>query len=67
MNAPMTRMIEILNSWGRPVFGLVFWGSVGGALLHTAFPELPLTSGQAIAGALGLAAGLRARKLQGWI
>jgi hypothetical protein len=67
MKALLTRCFEILNNWGKPVFGLVFWGSVGGALLHTIFPELSLTTTRTISGLLGLAAGLRAKKVQGWI
>lgn len=68
MNGLRTRSFEILNNWGKPVFGLIFWGSVGGALLHTIFPEISLTTTRAISGLLGLAAGLRAKKrVQGWI
>ena len=67
MNALLTRGFEILNNWEKPVFGLIFWGSVGGALLHTILPELSLTTTRTISGLLGLAAGLRAKKVQGWI
>lgn len=67
MDKWIKRAFELLDSWGKPVFGLVFWGSVGGALLQTAFADLAPITGQAIGGSLGLAAGLVARQRQGWL
>lgn len=67
MNISTRRGLEFLDSLGKPIFGLVFWGSVGGALMHSACPDLPLPTAQAIGAIGGLAAGLRARKRQAWI
>ncbi|MDG1399214.1 MAG: hypothetical protein P8K76_09370 [Candidatus Binatia bacterium] len=61
------RAFALVNSWGKPVFGLVFWGSVGGAFLQEAFPDLKPMTAQAIGGSLGLAAGLIARHRKGWL
>ena len=67
MEQLITRIFETINHWGKPVFGMVFCGSIGGAVVQATLPQIPNLPVTVAGATVGFLWGLLARSRGAWL